>query len=194
MKQTNRVSKILIGVGTVLLTAALLLYAYNQYQNWQAAQESVEILEKFDIPEPTEEEEILDAEMPIKEVDGYEYIGVIHIPKLAIELPIMAEWDYERLRIAPSRHYGSTRMQDLVIAGHNYSSHFGQLKTLEPGDEIIIIEAEGREVYYEIEKMDVMLPTQVEEVLDSQYDLTLYTCTSERLARVIAFANEVSNK
>src|SRR5699024_5515122 len=127
-------------------------------------------------------------------VDGYDYIGVIEIPKLAIELPIMAEWDYPRLRIAPSRHYGSTRTNDLVIAAHNYSSHFGKLDTLTIGDEISITEADGRVVHYELEKMQIMEPTRVEEVLNSDYDLALYTCTLEGITRVVAFANEKSTE
>lgn len=192
MKNKNRIGKILSQLGILFLLAAFFLFSYNQYQSWQAGKESTEILSNLqkNIPEPDIDKE-LSADMPTEHVDGYDYIGIIDIPKLAIELPVMAEWDYPRLRIAPSRHYGSTHTNDLVIAAHNYSSHFGKLNTLEIGDRINITEADGRVIHYKLEKMQVMEPTRVEEVLDSDYDLALYTCTLESITRVVAFANEV---
>lgn len=192
MKNKNRFGKILSRLGITFILAAGLLFSYNQYQSWQAGKESSEILNNLqaNISE-LEKDEKLSLEMPTKHFDGYDYIGIIDIPKLAIELPVMAEWDYPRLRIAPCRHYGSTRTNDLVIAAHNYSSHFGKLDTLEIGDEINITEADGRVVRYKLEKMQVMEPTRVEEVLDSDYDLALYTCTLESITRVVAFADEI---
>lgn len=195
MEKKNRMAKLFSVLGMIFLLAAGLLFSYNQYQSWQAGKESTEILNHLEttIPDSKCNKE-LSPEMPTEYVDGYDYIGVIEIPKLAIELPIMAEWDYPRLRIAPSRHYGSTRTNDLVIAAHNYSSHFGKLDTLTIGDEISITEADGRVVHYELEKMQIMEPTRVEEVLNSDYDLALYTCTLEGITRVVAFANEKSTE
>lgn len=48
----------------------------------------------------------------------------------------MSEWDCSRLRIAPCRHFGSSRTDDLVIAAHNYKNHFGSLASLAVGTEI----------------------------------------------------------
>ena len=195
MEKKNRMAKLFSVLGMIFLLAAGLLFSYNQYQSWQAGKESTEILNHLEtsIPDSIVDEE-LSTELPPEQVDGYDYIGVIDIPKLAIKLPGMAEWDYPRLRIAPSRHYGSTRTNDLVIAAHNYSSHFGKLDTLTIGDEISITEADGRVVHYELEKMQIMEPTRVEEVLNSDYDLALYTCTLEGITRVVAFANEKSTE
>ena len=52
-------------------------------------------------------------------VGGYDYIGYLSIPSLSLELPVMAEWDYARLRVAPCRETGSVKDQNLVIAAHN---------------------------------------------------------------------------
>ena len=64
-----------------------------------------------------------DPEMTVVEIDGYGYVGVLTIPTLELELPVMSEWDAARLKIAPCRYSGSTKTRDLVIAGHNYTTH-----------------------------------------------------------------------
>ena len=78
----------------------------------------------------------LDLEMPVVMLDGYEYVGYVEIPALELKLPVMSDWDYNRLTLAPCRQFGSSRTDDLVIAAHNYESHFGHLKDLSVGDAV----------------------------------------------------------
>ena len=40
----------------------------------------------------------LDPNMPTVEIDGY-----LSVPSVGLELPVMAEWDYDRLKTAPCR-------------------------------------------------------------------------------------------
>ena len=84
-----------------------------------------EILESDDEPYTTG---------PVTMVGDYEYIGVLDLPALNLSLPIMSDWDYERLKMAPCRQFGSAATDDLVIAGHNYINHFGSLGMLKAGD------------------------------------------------------------
>lgn len=50
-------------------------------------------------PSPTS----LDPEMPVVMLDGYEYVGYVEIPALELKLPVMSDWDYNRLTLAPCR-------------------------------------------------------------------------------------------
>ena len=76
-------------------------------------------------PEPSMDE-ILESDAepyttgPVTMVGDYEYIGVLDLPARNLSLPIMSDWDYERLKMAPCRQFGSAATDDLVIAGHNY--------------------------------------------------------------------------
>lgn len=92
------------------------------------------------------------------EIDGYSYIGYLSIPKLELELPIMADWDYARLRIAPCRYTGSVRGEDLVIMAHNYASHFGGLAKLSEGDNVIFTDMDGITTVYEVVAQDILAP------------------------------------
>lgn len=59
--------------------------------------------------------------------NGYEYIGYLSIPSIGLALPVMKQWSYAGLKIAPGRYSGSLYTDDLVIAGHNYNRHFSPM-------------------------------------------------------------------
>lgn len=187
------------------MMSALLLFLYNGLENHNAEQEAESLLgdiqsaiEDATIPETTEmategtePEETLDPEMPTLLIDGYEYIGYVSIPDLELELPVMAEWDYSRLKVAPCRHFGSSRTDDLVIAAHNYKSHFGYLSRLEIGAEICFTDMDGIENRYTLTRLETLPPDAVDAVQNSGHDLVLYTCTPGGATRVTAFCDRI---
>lgn len=131
------------------------------------------------------------AEMKVVEIDGYSYIGYLEITDLKLRLPVMAEWDYQRLKIAPCRQFGTVGTNDLVIAAHNYDRHFGRLKTLQNGAGIVFTDMNGVSTSYLVNKVEILKPTEVEEVQNSGYDLVLYTCTLGGKTRVTVFCDRL---
>ena len=117
-------------------------------------------------------------------IDGYAYIGYLSIPSLGLELPVMSEWDYTRLKIAPCRYSGSTKTDDLVIAGHNYARHFSPIKGLKEGETVYFVDMDGVRSDYQVASVEVLAPTAVEEMTSGTYDLTLFTCTYGGRSRV----------
>ncbi|MGN0972066.1 MAG: sortase, partial [Aristaeellaceae bacterium] len=59
-----------------------------------------------------------DITMPEKRIDGQAYIGMMSIPKLGLELPVISEWSYPKLKLAPCRYTGSVYRDDMIICGH----------------------------------------------------------------------------
>jgi sortase A len=131
-------------------------------------------------------------EMTAVEIDGYAYIGYLSIPKLELELPIMADWDYMRLRIAPCRYTGSVRGEDLVLMAHNYASHFGGLTKLSEGDSVIFTDMDGIVTMYEVVAQDILDPYAVGEMTSGDFDLTLFTCTYGGKSRVTVYCDRAS--
>ena len=175
---------IFVTLGVVLILSALLLFLYNGLEDRRAGQQAESLMD-----------EIHSAEMPVVMIDGYEYIGYVSIPDLELELPIMAEWDYSRLKIAPCRHFGSSRTDDLVIAAHNYKTHFGSLSKLRSGAEVIFTDMDGIENRYVLVKdPQTLAPDAVDAVQNSGYDLVLYTCTPGGATRVVAFCDRVAEE
>lgn len=187
----------LIVIGVVLTMSALLLFLYNRREDEQAGERADSILQQLEaeLPEvtrePLEGEAVPEgsAEMKVVEIDGYGYIGYLEIPDLSLQLPVMAEWDYKRLKIAPCRQFGAVDTNDLVIAAHNYDRHFGRLKTLQGGESVTFTDMDGIVTSYVVEKVETLKPTAVDEVQNSDYDLVLYTCTLGGKTRVTVFCN-----
>lgn len=194
---------VILGAG--LLLAAALLAGHNTTEDRSAGQASqqalIHIQEQIQAIEETAPQQTdpyadhIDAfdeeakEMTVREIDGYEYIGYLSIPAFELELPVMSEWDYPRLRVAPCRQYGSTKTDDLVIAAHNYASHFGYLSKLEAGDLLTFTDMDSETIVYEVKAVDILAPTAVSTVRDSDFDLVLYTCTYGGENRVAVFCD-----
>lgn len=205
---TKKSGTILIVLGTVLILSALSLSLRNQTEDQMAGSQSAEVLDELqdyisaatlpsatEIPtETTFPAPTRPSELEIITMDGYEYIGYLAIPALELELPVMAQWDYNRLRIAPCRESGSTATNDLVIAAHNYDSHFGRLRQLQPGDLVTFTEVDGFLNSYRVETCQILQPDQVEEVLLSGYDLVLYTCTKGGSTRIVLYCNRANRE
>lgn len=194
-----------IAVGILMLAAAVLLGGYNLYDEYRAGKSAGAVLEELQqqipavkTPEETSAQEVYlpddsqlpdysvnpDMEMPEKEIAGDYYIGVLEIPSLGISLPVIGEWDDDALQIAPCRYSGSAYTGNLVIAAHNYQTHFGRIKTLSSGDQVIFTDVKGRSFLYEVAAVETIQSTAVEEVLNEEWDLTLFTCTIDGFERV----------
>lgn len=180
-----------MAVGILFMAAAMGLLAYNRWDNRRAGQAVADIQDAL---EEAEDEDYVfgddsshGSEMDTIEIDGYEYIGTVSIPGFGLELPVMAEWSYPGLKIAPGRYSGSVWTDDLIICGHNYDRHFGNLKNLETGDEITFTDVDGNIFSYQVAEVTTLAPTDVEEMADritDEWDLTLFTCTLGGQARV----------
>ena len=123
-------------------------------------------------------------DMPQKEIDGENYIGILQIPDLSLELPIMGEWSYKKLKMAPCRYSGSAYLDTMVIAAHNYASHFGRLKELSLGAEVFFTDIDGNLFSYEVAEVEILPPYATEEMTSGEWDLTLFTCTVGGQSRV----------
>jgi sortase A len=197
-KTIKRAGAGLIIGGLFLLAVSAALLKYNLWADQQAKEASEAVKEQMEQqivihveskpvttdPEatPTLVEVPLyvtypDMEMPTVEVDGHSYIGQLDIPALDLSLPIMEQWSYANLKIAPCRYTGSVYKNNLVIAAHNYTSHFGTLRNLTGGELVYFTDADGNVFTYRVAEVEQLMPTDIEKMTDSGWDLTLFTCT-----------------
>ena len=188
MKRKLGISLMIIGLLMVVFSLGLLLF--NNYENKRAKESSEALVQtiRLEISENESENKVtdpFDEEMTVREIDGYGYIGYISVPALGIDLPVMSQWDYSRLKISPCRYYGSTKTDNLVIAAHNYKVHFGYIGNLKPGDYVIFTDMDAKVYNYKVDFVDVVLPTDVDKVIDSGDDLILYTCTYGGAKRIV---------
>ena len=194
----RRLGNICMILGLLLIAGALALFFHNRQDSQRAGKASAGVREKLEetIEKAKEtrdpyggvtwqpgswdgdDPDAAIPEMPVVTVDGYGYIGVVDIPSLGISLPVMAEWDYDRLKIAPCRYAGSCYTDDLVICGHNYRKHFSPLRSIDIGAEVIFTTMDGMVFHYVVSNRETVQPTDIELMIDTgaDWDLTLFTC------------------
>jgi sortase A len=193
-------NKIFTGIGLLLLAAALFLTAFNIVSDARAGKTAYTVLDQLapetesqeiSQPTPTPKETVIpdyilnpEMAMPEEEVDGQKYIGVLRIPTLSLELPVISEWSYPSLQIAPCRYAGSAYLNNMVIAAHNYYSHFGYLKDLSQGDEVTFTDIDGNVFKYKVVEIETLSPFATEEMTSGDWALTLFTCTVGGQSRV----------
>lgn len=214
----HKLGIVCILLGAALIGSALLLFGYHRAEDAHAgtaSQEAVSEIQKQieqaqtvamepqvtnqedninHSPEPSMDE-ILESDDepyttgPVTMVGDYEYIGVLDLPARNLSLPIMSDWDYERLKMAPCRQFGSAATDDLVIAGHNYINHFGSLGMLKAGDSVTFTGTDGAVNTYVVSETATISPAETEKVTESGYPLVLYTCTYGRQSRIVIYCS-----
>ncbi len=191
-------SRIFITIGLLLISAALFLTLYNVIDERRAQKSVQEVMMALDYNEDisdiqmesdaeinrtVNEMEIPDyvlnpdMDMPEQILNGYAYIGVLEIPAYEMTLPVISSWSYSALKTAPCRYAGSAYTDNLVISAHNYRSHFGCLKHLMAGDEVRFTDLDGNVFQYKVAEKTTLQPDEVEAMVVSEWDLTLFTCT-----------------
>ena len=202
-------------------------YIYAEYDRQKSEKVSQEIIANIEFEEPEPElveetvvvvlnaafnasqdvDEIVSVEMPeIPEVqtskakDGTEYytIGIINIPKLNINYPILSETTESLLKISPCKFWGPgpNQVGNLCIAGHNYrnSKFFSKIPTLEKGDIIEITDLANLTVKYEVYDKYIVEPNDTSctnQKVNGERQVTLITCTNDNKQRGIIKTREI---
>ena len=205
MKSKTRLGNVLLAAGALFLAAALLLTGSNLVETYQAGQASARLSQAVfsRIESQTQEADSLsqatlaggeeetpehllnpEMEMPVEEIEGNGYIGLLEIPALGLSLPVMSEWSYPNLKLAPCRYSGSAYTGNFTIAGHNYSTHFGPIGGLNAGDSITFTDMQGNRFAYEVQVVETLEATAVEDMVGEGLGLTLFTCDVSGESRI----------
>ncbi len=193
----NKRGFVCIGVGLLLLLAAAGLTGYNIVDERRAgenAERAYELLSlqalkpgELDLPEdivPAHEVNP-EVEMRVIEIDGHYYNGFISIPSIELNLPVMSEWSYPNMKIAPCRYWGSVYLDNMVICAHNYVNHFGRMGNVAVGDPVTFTDVDGNVFHYTVSELIQLNPNQTWNMVKGEdWDLTLFTCTTSGRQRL----------
>lgn len=185
--------------GAVCILLAAGLTGYNLYTDRTAEQQAEQVIDQLRIsyalpgleePVTGVTEPALPEDAPAEEpeetavIDGERYIGVLQIPALGLELPVRQELSKQGLKKTPCRYKGTAAGQDLLIAAHNYSRHFGRIGQLVSDDIIRFVDLSGTVYVYQVDQTQIIDGYDMEEMFAGQWDMTLFTCTLGGKSRV----------
>lgn len=184
--------KLCIALSLVLLLAAAGLVARNLWEQQQAEESSAHLLELA--------QRRLEGETPLPDDDpfepdplaGYAIDGILSIPKLGLELPVLADYSDANLRLSICLYEQDGDGSRKVIAGHNYRSHFGQLGSLAEGDLLTYTDEEGNVTEYAVLSL-TEIDAHDREALDAgEWDMTLFTCNADMSRRILVRLEETT--
>lgn len=179
---------LLMALGLLLIAAALAFTGYNIWDSNRAGEAAAAVITELQIPEKIqpatpilhkslEEKNVEYPPMATQTINGYDYIGTLEVPCFSLELPVMAQWDYDRLQISPCLYSGSYFTGDLVICGHNYPTHFSYLKSIALNEDIYLTTVDGYRYHYRVDNIETLEPTDVSQMVEpTDWELTLFTC------------------
>ncbi len=183
----------------LLVVIGLIANKYiNSFKNEKNNEQTVDTF-KEQLTEDTSEGSLENVTM-----NGYKVIGIVKIPKINIEYPILdldvpnPEKTVEPMKYSIVKYWGKNvnDFGNLSIAGHNKydGTMFGKTKELEIGDSIYLIDLTGKTIEYSIFNIFVTDPNDV-NILKTEdetiREVTLITCTNGNKNRLIIKAKEI---
>ena len=142
-------------------------------------------------------EKVYEKEEVALEYKGYDVIAKLEIPEISLETYILKTYSNESLNISVVKFWGAkpNTSGNFCIAGHNLKNKnmFHDLKELNIGDNLFIIDNNVGRVEYEIYNIYKVSPEDVSclsQETEEKKQVTLITCTNDSKERIIVKAKE----
>ena len=133
-----------------------------------------------------------------EEIEGYKVVGIINIPKINIEYPILEKTNKESLKLSITKFWSEKINQkgNVVLAGHNNLNNkmFGKIDRLENGDIIELTDSQMVTVKYQVFDKYVIDPNDIDCIFpidENTREITLITCTNRDKNRLVVKAREI---
>lgn len=167
-------------LGLVCILGALGVLGYTHLQEKNAHSFSGEVvmafeqeLQSLDVFETKEES----LSTKVMNINGQEYLGVLLVPQLELELPVANTYSDALLQQTPCVFSGTMETDDLTIAAHNYEVHFGNIGQLKTDDEIFFVDADGVVHTYGVLLQETIDGDDLAGLYAGDWDLSLFTCS-----------------
>ena len=206
MKENNLELKIYKIIFYMLLIATIVIIGmiiYKYGSNQKNEKENQEVVEAFSNIAFSKNEEKTENQIQL-EYKGYKVIGIVKIPKINIEYPILEIENIDPksaekpMKLSIIKYWGENVNDygNLSIAGHNNKdgTMFGKTKKLQKGDIIELTDLKGQTIQYSIYDIFVTDPNDVNILLPKDElirEVTLITCTNGNKERLILKAKEI---
>ena len=195
----NKIYNIILTVLGIAFVITIVLIAIKYGGNQIKEEKLQEVVSEVKTQiENIKQSEKSDTKKVEVEYNGYNIVGIIKIPTINIEYPILDKTSDKAREVAITRFWGNNvnDIGNLTMAGHNYldGTMFGKTKKLNIGDKIEMTDLTGKTIEYAIFSKYVIDPNDVECVKSVQgntREITLLTCTNGRSNRLVIKAREI---
>ena len=191
----NKICKIILVILVIAFISIVLNIGIKYTKHRSNEEQLQDVVKEFKSELNTSDEETKEIKL---EYNGYNVVGIINIPKLGIEFPILDITNDDSMKVSVTKFWGNNvnDIGNFTIVGHNNldGTMFSNTKKLKIGDEIVLTDLSGKTLKYRIFDKYIIEPNDVsctEGVNKDQREVTLITCTNGRRNRLVIKANEI---
>lgn len=179
-------------VSIIAVSTLIFIKYYKMYKNETVAHE---IIQNIAVKSEEQDQAVVLIDEQIK---GNKVVGIIKIPKINIQYPILETTTVDTLNLSITKFWGSeiNEIGNVSLAGHNNlnGKMFGKVNKLEKGDIIELTDIQNCTLKYKIFDMYIVDPNDISCILpveEKTREVTLITCTANGENRLIVKAREV---
>lgn len=174
----KKITTIAMVLGILLIVSAMITVIFHhvsQNNNKENVQQIVKDIYSL-IPdvENAVPEAPADITMPVMEIDGQDFAGIIEVPAYGKTLPVYAGWNKRKLSKFPCRYTGSIYDNSLIIGAVENPGQFDITKLISGGDEVLFTEMTGLRYPYIITDIYMTKDVSTENLISQKADLTLF--------------------
>lgn len=144
-------------LGLILIICSLVLLVGSRVYEARAKQTAAAVVEKMEalLPEKSEGsmESFTNMSMPLLQIDGLNFSGLLEVPAFGVTLPIYDAWEASRTWSFPCRFSGSVYDGSLVVGGSDQAGQFDFCSKLDLGAYIRVTDMTGAQYEYEVTRI-----------------------------------------
>ena len=183
---------LLAGITLILVSCALVVV--NQFRIRSGVSHCAELASRIEAALPPRSAGYVgiysDPNMPVLELDGTDWCGILEVPAYGLTLPIHGSWDKSAVTSYPCRFWGSVYDGSMILGGSDQNGQFAFCSQTNPGDYISITDMLGNEFRYQVARVDRSDSADFEKLSAGEYPLTLFTRSTFGLEYIIVRCND----
>lgn len=192
----KKIYNIILIILALILLVVISIIAFKRINNQIKEKELINTV--ADIKVKLEEiKESENDEKTITKCKGYDIVGIIEIPKINIEYPIINQTSDETMALSITKFWGNNvnDIGNFTMAGHNYfdGTMFSNTNKLNIEDTIKMTDLDGKTIEYKVFDKYIIDPNDVkcvQSVKENTREITLITCINGRNNRLVVKARE----
>lgn len=192
----KKIYNIILIILALILLVVISIIAFKRINNQIKEKELINTVAdiKVKLDEIKESE---NDEKTITKYKGYDIVGIIEIPKINIEYPIINQTSDETMALSITKFWGNNvnDIGNFTMAGHNYfdGTMFSNTNKLNIEDTIKMTDLDGKTIEYKVFDKYIIDPNDVkcvQSVKENTREITLITCINGRNNRLVVKARE----
>lgn len=195
-KWKKKIYNIILIILALILLVVISIIAFKRINNQIKEKELINTVADIKIKlEEIKESE--NDEKTITKYKGYDIVGIIEIPKINIEYPIINQTSDETMALSITKFWGNNvnDIGNFTMAGHNYfdGTMFSNTNKLNIEDTIKMTDLDGKTIEYKVFDKYIIDPNDVkcvQSVKENTREITLITCINGRNNRLVVKARE----